>query len=522
MKFWESLPHQARRSVVLLQVDLGGHSAWTAQLSPTHIACGARIEFAEALKQKLHSEEFELLFWAGDGGVFAKLPSVRGFATGVCTAADKVFKCFENWKQQKWELHIRPDPGSWCSPEFNSFLKFERDISKRNAFVITHQLFENLDDSRDVERFTQNRRIRLPNNESVLLYIDSQHPGENKPSEHSFGRWLEDSINNGQLPRSVFDQNSLMVVGACTILDTAKQSQGYAELVLEPQQPDPSFGGIALEDRSGWDKVRQKLYAAHVSGISTQVTQFIEELTDDPARLRFRIAPYADVRAFHELLESTPSAAVRYREAALRVIGDGTNIPNILSTAVVVIIGNAKEPLLVIANRKGRPGGFHAGTWAVSVGEQFMPVTGFRGSREIKADLSVTESATRGLREELIADDYHGNLTLSIQAFALENLHDNYIFVSIADLRPLSFPELAERWVHAIDSAEHNAVAALPAARELLLACMNEDSLPTAVLGDITARNLLRVRPGATLTHSWQPNSHIRLAACLWYLIGDL
>jgi len=151
-----------------------------------------------------------------------------------------------------------------------------------------------------------------------------------------------------------------------------------------------------------------------------------------------------------------------------------------------------------------------------------MPVTGFRGSREIKADLSVTESATRGLREELIADDYHGNLTLSIQAFALENLHDNYIFVSIADLRPLSFPELAERWVHAIDSAEHNAVAALPAARELLLACMNEDSLPTAVLGDITARNLLRVRPGATLTHSWQPNSHIRLAACLWYLIGDL
>jgi hypothetical protein len=154
------------------------------------------------------------------------------------------------------------------------------------------------------------------------------------------------------------------------------------------------------------------------------VTQFTPELTDDPhPRLRYQTVAYKDARAFSLILERQRGVSARYRARALDVLAsEGTNVPNILSTAVVAVIGtDDQDAHLVIANRKARSGGFDANSWAVSIGEQFMPVTGLRGDREVTADDSVISSALRGTREELLGDEYNGHIKVTLQAFCLED-----------------------------------------------------------------------------------------------------
>lgn len=533
--WWESEQRQSQRSVTLLQVDLGGHSAWTAQAKTVYDACRSRAKFADILETNLSFEGFDRLFWAGDGGVFASRPNTRGFPENVCAAADTAFKTFVEWKKIDWDLHLRitatflqvlvdPDPAHWCSIDFNTFLKYERDISLRNAFVITQNLQSQLTDSAESERFTKARRVRLPNGDHMTVYTDSVHSGDTEKTEQSLGHWLRDAVEAKHIPKAAVKERSFITIGNCTVLDTAIESHGYSDIALEPQQSDPTFTGISEEDRADWDTYRKSLVAANVRGVSTQVTCLVQEVSDDRVRLKYRLVNYSDARAFLQLMESKPGSSQRYRPTALEVVNEGTNIPNILSTAVVVIIGDFASPLLLLANRKGRTGGFDPDCWAVSIGEQFMPVTGLRGNREISADLTIAQSVERGLREELLGTEFSSKLNISIHAFAVEDLINSYMFIAVADLRPLRFDELARYWQKAIDQAEHNAIAGLPVNNTRLLDCMRGDGLPADAWSDIARQNLFRLRPGVTKIqgHDWQRNSHIRLATCYWYLKNQL
>jgi DNA-binding winged helix-turn-helix (wHTH) protein len=365
--------------------------------------------------------------------------------------------------------------------------------------------------------------INLPTARSATGAHDLKIPRE------SFGEWLEVSVIAQKLPRALYTERSLLKMGECTVLRTALDPSGYEEIVMEQQQQTEDLKlGIAIGDHSQWETELKTLETKRVSGISGRVTQFLPELTDDlKARVKYQTVGYAEARAFHEVLQNDVSLVPNYREAALQVLSNGgTDVPNILATAIVAIIGSdAKKPELVLANRMGRIGGYHGNCWAVSIGEQYMPITGMRRGRIVEADGSIFVSAERGLREEILSDNYTGSLRLSVHAFVLEDYINNFFFLAIADLRPLTFGELKQLWRKSVDSFEHNAIAALPLSRQMLMDCMEEDGLPESCWSAIQEAGTVEVQPGLRIApkmHRWQPNSHVRLAGCMWYLNDEL
>ena len=177
------------------------------------------------------------------------------------------------------------------------------------------------------------------------------------------------------------------------------------------------------------------------------------------------------------------------------------------------------------ANRADRSGGYHGNCWSVSIAEQYMPIRGMRRDRVVEADRSVFRTVERGLAEEILSDSYSGRLRISAHAFVLEDYINNFFLLAIADLRPLSFSELKQLWRKSVDSFEHNAIAALPLTRQMLMESMAEDGLPESCWSAIQEAGMVQAQPGLSITaemHRWQPNSHVRLAGCMWYLKDEL
>jgi hypothetical protein len=532
--WWKHIKGPTRRRVVLIQIDVGGHSDWlAAEYARSYIEpWRSRRKLAKLLADSIVHYGYAPLFWAGDGGIFGSKLSPSGHPQNVCQAADAIFSVFSRWKEKKpvelrvsatsLELTIDRDPGSWCGRDLNEFLKYERHISLPNAFVITDQLRAALAQKGAISRFSKPRQVPLPNGHIITCYTDKRHPYAVARSAQSFGVWLRGRTFS-DLGISQREENNLISVGKCTVLDTALRESGYGEIVLTPRTPIDVEGVLLLEDRALWQKERQNLSAKKVSGTSMQVTHFTPELSDDPhPRLDYCTVSYTDSHAFHLLHQANPTVAQKYRRRAIELLARGTDIPNILSSAIIAIIGSDGEtPQLLIANRKGREGGYHGSSWAVSIGEQFMPVTGLRGSRLVPADNSITTSITRGLQEELLGDTFTGPMRISVHALCVENYLNNFIFVAIADLRPLSFSDLVSLWRGAVDRAEHDAIASMPLTSSILRRCLLADSLPTDVWASMHDQQCVEFGPGIadlnSSAHNWQPNSHVRLAAW-WYV----
>jgi hypothetical protein len=240
-------------------------------------------------------------------------------------------------------------------------------------------------------------------------------------SPGSFRAWLDERLAETTIPNVQRKANGVIEIGGCTVLDTAKLESGYGAIVLAQQTQEPISDALTEDDRENWEKMRATLLERKVSGTSLQVRRFAPELSDDPhPRLEYQIVNYADARAFSAMLEGSPEKVVRYRDHALRVMGEGTNLPNILSTAVVTIVGKG-APELLVAHRKVRTGGSDGNCWGVSIGEQFNPVSGTRGGRRVMFDDSIEASVIRGLREELLGNNFAGSMRISTQAFVMEN-----------------------------------------------------------------------------------------------------
>jgi hypothetical protein len=316
-------------------------------------------------------------------------------------------------------------------------------------------------------------------------------------------------------------EGDFVQIGRCTVLDTAYEVGGYREIEMEEGEKAPEGSGIDHCDYEEWQRRRDELRRRGVSGTSAQVMRFSTEVTDDRARVRFRPVDYIDARAFLATEENGPGVAERYRSRALQVVTtNGTSTLNILSTGVLVIVGDdAGATQLIVGKRRGRTGGLDEESWAVSIAEQFMPIFGLRGGRPLAADRTIYNSAQRGLREELLGDGYRSRIELSIHAFVMEEVVNNYFFLAIADLRPLSFVELASLWREAPDYGEHERLVALALTSEVLSECLTSSSgVPGSAWEVMRKQNF--ISPGHDLSYDkspWQPNSHVRLAAALWY-----
>ena len=286
----------------------------------------------------------------------------------------------------------------------------------------------------------------------------------------------------------------------------------------------PTHEALRPADVPLWRTEREKLIQRKVAGTSMKVVRFVGEVSDDRhSRIAYGQVDFVDARAYFYLLETSAERRRYYREQALRVIGEGTNLPNILSTAIVLIVGSEAAPELVIAKRKTRTGGFDGQTWSVSIGEQFKPISNTVGVNPIIADASVTDSVLRGLREELLGHAFEVSPEkISIHALCMEDDLNNFMFSAIADLRPLSFDTLAKLWLDSEDRAEHEAIAVLPATSKALETYVNSSELPRDLWPAIQSSESVRYGPGLKAPDNeivaWQRNSHVRIALAMWYL----
>jgi hypothetical protein len=336
-----------------------------------------------------------------------------------------------------------------------------------------------------------------------------------------FREWLHATAQAMKTP--YISKDLPLRVGSCTLFDAANEANGYRSVVLEKLARQDPIEIVDARDRDSWQKVRETLVGRQVRGVSAQVVKFVGQLTDDRvARLQYRVIDYVDGRAFHEILADQREALARYRDRVLRIGSVGGDVLNILSTGVVVIISDADgNPLLLLANRMARHGGYDPESWAVTIGEQFMPEDGHRGPRFLAADPSIESSAARGVREELLGPPFVGDLHPQVIAFALEDYLDNPFLIAVLDLRHLTFSDVRGFWQTAEDQREHHTIAAIPLQRDVLWKALNSDALPEDLWNEAVRSGLTASITGtfelAREHQVWQPNSHIRIAAALWF-----
>lgn len=544
--WWKEVEAGKQCQVVFVQVDLSGSSKWFESESTIPSIAEALQEFANSLKGALHAIKFDRLFWAGDGGVFCRVLDSEEDAHAVFLAADEIFRNFRHLQRINPQLKIRvsataapyvvvfPDPGNMCSSRLSAFIKYEREIALNNAFVITDELRDRMRLGHErVSMLQEDKRpIPLPTGETMVRWIDSEHPYVLARSKSSFVRWLSSRYENGQLPKTSIDASRLpreaVPVGESVILDTAADPSGYARIQLKQLSSKSAEEIIQLEDLTGWRAKRKELTDRMERGVKLTVSYFQGELTDHPyAELGWRQGFYEDAKAFNSLLEERGGAVIRdrYLATALKVGHEEAYTLGLLGNFVVVLLKGSEDRDILISHRRkqlkvgGRKGGFFGNCWSVSMEEQVRPIKETRDGKTYEADPSIKDGIVRGLQEEFLGEDYTTPMSVAVHAFILETTNLNYAFLSVVDLPAVSFDDLCKRWLTAPDRTEHDALAAIPLRAELVDACMLSEGIPPNIWQDIKRRG--KQCGGESLSEEsllWHPSSQVRLAMALWYL----
>lgn len=190
----------------LMQVDLAGHSDWVRKLSASPTARQARADFSERLAAALRPN-FERVSWAGDGGLFAaplqtNPGAARTSASDCVSAADTIRAVFREWRSllkygdmlgvrvsvHAADIFVLEDPTQWYSDELNRFMKYERLIGRRDAIVLTHEVFTRLAEGQERWKRWRERDAEIPWD----LYTDGDTNG---PFDHgAMGRDISKTI----------------------------------------------------------------------------------------------------------------------------------------------------------------------------------------------------------------------------------------------------------------------------------------------------------------------------------------
>jgi hypothetical protein len=409
------------------------------------------------------------------------------------------------------DVFVDKAPGNWLSVELNKFLKYERQISCDNAFVITHRLREKLLNNKQIKaRFPSSRPRRVfLRTETITTYVDQEQVISKKRSQ-SFRSWLEQNgYNYVSVPTDI--ENGWRIADSI-ILTTALDIRGYGNVV--PSQNDRDF---SLDDESGpqiskWKKVSDELH--HFPGIKASVQSFIPPVTDDQIlRIKYQRIPFSVIKAFHNLLETDKEFYESFRNKAA---GDShRKIPSTLVAHTLVLLRNRQEKVSVLmAHRRNRKeSGYYGNCWSVSFEEQFAPVESFWEGKTHSSDNSVVETVARGLREEFLGEEFNGQIEVRICAIQLETRNMN-IGVLASAVVQIGIEELIPLWRMAPDSDEHDAVISIPFDEGSLVKCLSSDKLPKNFLVGYEQYYYLIDDEG----NRWHPTSKARLAMAMWML----
>lgn len=516
--------------VIGLHVDLAGHSKWAEEHSVDMQAAVARREFGVILELRLERTGFECLFWAGDGGLFVRrYDRDPAEFEKVAQAAQECFSWFEKWNAaQSGQLKMRvlavyipkvivyPQARHWFSKRLNALLKYERDLSFEGAFIVTDDLRCELDDQSDLCKHLVNpRRIPLRSGESITVWMDDRYPIKVGESPRRFWVWARNNKFHIPVRAGLPECPGFPTIGESSLLDGSVDERGYGpiELVYLPGVQ----AGVPTSAHNAWKAKRDDLVAQGRIGSKLAIVQFKGQQTDDPvSRLTCRSVPYEDVRAFHAVMAESVAQRLESVREALNVTRDSSKLPNILCSHILVLLKNSKggSDMLLAHRRKGeRPGGYFDNCWSVSIEEQFLAVDEERKGKKRPRDRSITDTVLRGVKEELVGDNFVGQINVALHGLFLERSLLNYSFLAIAELPDTTFEEVAALWPDADDFTEHDALAALPLRSDLLTECLVSEQWPVRV------REQARFADSASLDdadHRWHPSSPIRMALGLW------
>jgi hypothetical protein len=536
MAWWSSKTPGIVSNVVLFQIDLEGHTIWAKEMESHNEVYLKRRMFAENLELSLAEIKFDRLHWLGDGGLFAREFSHAEDAEAVCDAADRAYKCFADVLGSRdsqlglratatWAsgVYTGPVPGYWFSNTMNEFLKYERDIAEPNAFVITEELRKRMSDrSPSFKRFpgtAPDPRLRktLQNGQTAVVYIDSKHRAVKEPAQR-FKLWLSRNIDELPKPTRNLLAPQTWSIGDSAILDTAQSGKGYEDIRL--QRVEVPWNSQIIEPfRDKWDK--RFAEAKNLSGSKATAVRIATPLTDDRTLVvDWCETDYSVTTSFHDLVERDIEVWNHCSNLAASAAAslDVWPFPGNLVTHCLVLMAaqNGRKHLLLSHRKKAeRPGGYYKNRWSASFEEQFVPVEGYWGGRKHPADADIKASVLRGLKEELVGEDFRSAVKVGIHAIQFEILNLNFGFLASVELPSTDFSEVARRWPSAVDSGEHDCLIALPFDVGVLRQCLKSSRVPEKIW------NSAEKAGDRSLTaedHFWHPTSQVRLALGLWLL----
>lgn len=552
LKWWEvdsSISDGQIRPVILLQIDLAGHSRWGKEEEAEanmRQAATERMEFSLVLRSLLSQKKFDCLYWLGDGGVFAKQNAIEETdADAAIDAGDAAFQYFVRcrqtfWKESKLGLRVTAtiaesvlhrDASQWFGTSLNEFLKFEREFAVENALVITGELRRKLG-NRNKARFPSEnkRRTTLPNGKQVTVFIEKNTTlqraltSEVKDSRSTFLHWLNSNSNwlpQGEIKFS--NSKAKARVGEDFVLGSALDESGYPAVRVTYRPPDlESFEKCLRTVASEWERAKAKEEREGVKAAPIAITH---ACSDEPSMtIELAHVPFRTVKAFHDFLLKRPDVRDSLWEDAFAVgTGAGRHIVGTLSLHTVLILEDDKvdgRPLAVLGHRPFRDGGYSGECWSASFEEQFSPVREPDPATPEKLgsefDQTPIDAVLRGVREEFLGKDFSDPIQAAIHAVFLDARNLNIELLAVVRLPRTTFSQVRGIWKSGQpkDHVENDALLSLPMDADVLKRAIVAKS-PSELIAHLP-EDLLDSSTQESLKHQWHPSSRLRLACCLW------
>ncbi|MGN6869276.1 MAG: hypothetical protein ACTHMY_12820 [Solirubrobacteraceae bacterium] len=519
---------------LLLQVDLEGHSAWLRKADSKPAAVAARVLLAETLTKRLVELSFARVYWAGDGGMYARDATNLPSYDCVVVAAEAAADIFAGWAAEDADRNVlsirisahaaypvyeHADSGYWTSDELNVFAKYERDIAIAGSIAITESVRLNLTPkytplfpapaSREVMAAGAGTDTALIGR--VFYKVDSRA----RPLLHgtdSLAAYCED-LTGGAAPADgtqIGPRSAIRttVAGASLLVGTeSADGRVIIDFKRSPSSGNPLTASERAALRVRAEPIESSLQSrglANMPMVSTDSITF--PLLDLPCLvIQWHQEPWSHARAFHRLLDEDPGVRERLAPSAADLQRGVRRFPTILGSHVVATVRARSDERYVLLSQRnpfGPPDAYYPGYWSASLEEQ------------LHVGETSEECVRRALAEELLGTDASRKIDLRHLGVFLERATLNVCILSLASL-PMPYEELVRRWIRdAADRDENRQVIALPMRHEIVAELVHAGELTR----DLRDECLVADRELFEQTSFWRlhPTSALRLIAALW------
>lgn len=520
--------------VHLIQCDLAKHTAWFAKCRKAGLgapATKAKQELAGSFT-KVVSPRFVVVFWRGDGGLYA---ARQEGTTGddVVRVALNIRGAFLNWQRfPRWsDLHLEElalrlschtcnvwvgnETAHWTSVDLNRFVKYERLLSHEDTLAITHATFDHLETLGP--QFMQCSKTIDMNDqepEKWKVYYYNQVTPE-KAMETTIDWFRANFDTNVRIDNSVVAETQRFALGESIVLCITTSSEESLDVEMQEEEL-PEFTALLMGEYEAWRQLEDKITKESQSWQDSHRRVDIDRasplelrmpLKDFPiARITYCSVRYSKTRSFLQYITQNPGIWHRLAKQGVDYTPDAPRRPGILAAHMTVITNEGdKGPHVILSQRSKRQKaevGFHQGLWSSSLEEQCE-----------RHETTIRATVVRGLKEELLGAQAERTL-INVAALFLERPILNLTAGVVCRINQ-SFNEVHDLWQGCDDRDEHTQIIALPLKMDLVKGCIDAGELTEQGRAQCLVREGYQDVWGNTGAWALHPTSAFRLALAL-------